>query len=146
MVLREVGCVGMDYIDLAQGRDRWQAIVKAVMNIRVPQNAGNLLSSLGRFSFIGRSLLRGVSYLRMYISDFCLILVLYLLYVPFHRVPLQGNCHGMQRGNADFLRDNAFILRDMIKRTKYIYVLYEIRSDNSLGVIMTFKLLCLQDK
>jgi len=34
---------GMDWIDLAQGRDRWRAVVKAVMNLRVPIKCGEFL-------------------------------------------------------------------------------------------------------
>jgi len=36
MDLQEVGWVGMDWIDLAQNKDRWRAVVKAAMNLRVP--------------------------------------------------------------------------------------------------------------
>jgi hypothetical protein len=34
--LREVGCRCVDWIGLAQDRDRWPALVSAVMNLRVP--------------------------------------------------------------------------------------------------------------
>jgi hypothetical protein len=36
MGLREIGWGGMGWIDLAQDRDQWRALVNTVMNLRVP--------------------------------------------------------------------------------------------------------------
>ena len=36
MNLQEVGCGGMDWIELAEDKERWRDIVNALMNLRVP--------------------------------------------------------------------------------------------------------------
>jgi hypothetical protein len=36
MDLREIGWYGIDWIDLAQDRHQWRALVSTVMNLRVP--------------------------------------------------------------------------------------------------------------
>jgi hypothetical protein len=43
--LREVGWSGMNWIDLAQDRDQWRALVNTVVSLRVLQNVGKFLSS-----------------------------------------------------------------------------------------------------
>jgi len=60
MYLQEVGCGGMDWIELAQDWYRWWALVNVVMNLQVPQIAGNFLTSCKLVSF-SRTLLHGVS-------------------------------------------------------------------------------------
>jgi hypothetical protein len=46
MELVEVGWGDVDWIGLAQDRDRWRALVNSVLNLRVPQNAGKLSSGV----------------------------------------------------------------------------------------------------
>ena len=61
MELQEVGCGYMDWIGLARDRERWWKLVSVVMNLRVPWNAGNFLTSCKPVSFSRRTLHHGVS-------------------------------------------------------------------------------------
>jgi hypothetical protein len=45
MDLQEVGCGSMDWIHLSHVRDRWRALVTAVVNLAFPYNAGNFMTS-----------------------------------------------------------------------------------------------------
>jgi hypothetical protein len=45
MYFKEIGWEDVEWIHLAEDRDQWQADVNTVMNLRVPQNTWNLLTS-----------------------------------------------------------------------------------------------------
>jgi hypothetical protein len=61
MDCREIRCGGVDWIDMAQDRDQWRALVNMVMNLRVSQNVGKFLSSRTIGSFSRRAQLHEVS-------------------------------------------------------------------------------------
>jgi hypothetical protein len=63
MDLREIRWDGVDWIGLAQDRVQWRAIVNTVMNFRVLQNIGKLLSSCTSDRFSRRADLNWVGYL-----------------------------------------------------------------------------------
>jgi hypothetical protein len=61
MDLREIEWGGMDWIDLAQDRDQWRALVDTVMNLRVPKHVGKFVSSFATGGLLRRTQLHGVS-------------------------------------------------------------------------------------
>jgi hypothetical protein len=60
MDLLEVGWGEVDWIGLAEDRDRWRALVSSVLNLRVPQNAGKLWSVQTTRDLSSSSQLHGV--------------------------------------------------------------------------------------
>ena len=84
---QEVRSRVMEWIDLAQDRDSWRAVVNALMNLRFPQNAENFLTNWRPLSLSGRSPLRGVTQLTGYCCCFhcCYFITawqLLLFYLP----------------------------------------------------------------
>jgi hypothetical protein len=61
MYLREIEWDCMDWIYLAQDRDKWRALVNTVMNLRVLYNVGKFFSSCATGGFSSRAQLHGVS-------------------------------------------------------------------------------------
>jgi hypothetical protein len=57
-----------DWMDLAKDMNRWRALVNAVMNLRVPYNAGNFLTGRRIFRCWRNTLIRGVCWKRCYFS------------------------------------------------------------------------------
>jgi hypothetical protein len=51
----------MGWIGVAQDRNKWPAVVNAVMNLWIAQNAENIMSGCRMTSFSRRTLLRGVN-------------------------------------------------------------------------------------
>jgi hypothetical protein len=73
MDVREIVWGSMDWIDLAQKRDQWRALVNTLMNFRVPYNFGKFLSSCATGGFSRKAQLHGVSKLG-YIDLFPIVL------------------------------------------------------------------------
>jgi hypothetical protein len=58
MDLREIGWDGVDWMNMAQDRDQWRALVNTVLNLRVIRNAGKFLSGCPINGSSGRAQLR----------------------------------------------------------------------------------------
>jgi len=50
----------VDWIDLAQHKDKWQAVLSSAMHNRVPLNGGNFLTSWGTISFSRKTPIPGI--------------------------------------------------------------------------------------
>jgi hypothetical protein len=60
--IQEVGCGGLEWIDLAQDAERCGALMNELMNLRISSNAGNFLTICEPLSISGMILLGGVSW------------------------------------------------------------------------------------
>jgi hypothetical protein len=58
MNLSEIAWGGVDWINLAQDKDQWQALANTITNLRFPYNVQNFYGTTGAFS---RTHLHGVS-------------------------------------------------------------------------------------
>jgi hypothetical protein len=61
MDLHEVGCGGMEWVELAHDMDRWRTLVNGAMNLIILLNAGDFLTSWKSVSFSRKALFLGVS-------------------------------------------------------------------------------------
>jgi hypothetical protein len=55
MDVGEIGCGGMDWLYLAQNRDKWRELVNTVMNLRVPYDVGKFFNSFTTSGFSRRA-------------------------------------------------------------------------------------------
>ena len=95
---------GMDWIDLAQDKDRWRSPVNAVMKLQVPLNEWYVFTSWEPVSFSRRALLHGVRTLmveRMHPAFF-------LLLTPFDNN--HSHSTGTTRSSFDIRMGTGFIL------------------------------------
>jgi hypothetical protein len=60
--LREIGCGGVDWLNLVHDTDQWKAHVSTALNLRVPQNVKKFLTSCATAGFSRRTQLHRVSY------------------------------------------------------------------------------------
>jgi hypothetical protein len=88
MYLGEVEWGDVDWICLAQGRNRWRALVNSVLNLRVPESAGKLSSGLTTCGLSSSAQLHRVS-LVSFLVLFCFLALRFtVIYRPFSPIPL----------------------------------------------------------
>jgi len=109
----------MDLIDLSWYRDRWRAVVNAVVNLRVPWNAENFLACWGPDSFWGNILFHTVS---QFVEIMKKTDMIYYVYWNVHhfdswvkRDQLDVICFIISLFNAQHVSDvNTSILRSLL--------------------------------
>jgi hypothetical protein len=82
MDLREIGWGGMVWINLAQDRVQWRALVNTVMNLRVPSNVGRFLGNLSDWRLLKKD---SVSSMQLVTCYFCYFNCLFLLSLAFRQ-------------------------------------------------------------
>jgi hypothetical protein len=106
---------GLDWITLAQNRDKWRAGAKKVTDFRVPQNAGHFFTGRGTISFSRKTVLHGVNFL------FVIVISIVLWNIPMTEPGFSILNTVFMFYAHTFINIREFIIHDFYIVVTYIY-------------------------
>jgi hypothetical protein len=128
---RQIGWNAVDWIHLAQDRDRWRTLVNTIKELRAPYNFGKFLSSCATGVFSRRTLFHGVGYTRQW------FLFKFLITQHWYCIPI-SNFHERYRNHFAHCQSESYNLQGHAKTV----VLPHWERSTELKVLLQFLLSC----